>query len=240
MDERVEVSARGVNTALDELKTKAETMVADAKMTKRPTWAPRIILGKDLLNLLFELEWLGGDDLAVARLWSVFTDPRRGEVQCEGFQLRAGEKHNGNKIWTAQYFDKPAVIANLYRQIEAAKSSSTLSFLEDALRITEAKTGGWSFGPHWISYRVKGVDVLAKVRQALELGHARVMDFAGHADEQMRAAGKYCGHCCCCGKALTDPISIELGIGPECRHKFHLSPAAAPGAWLIGGHDAQQ
>lgn len=25
-------------------------------------------------------------------------------------------------------------------------------------------------------------------------------------------------HCCVCGKALRDAISVELGIGPECRH----------------------
>lgn len=27
------------------------------------------------------------------------------------------------------------------------------------------------------------------------------------------------GKCCCCGRALTDPESIELGIGPICREK---------------------
>ena len=55
-----------------------------------------------------------------------------------------------------------------------------------------------------------------------------------HADEQMREGGRFCGHCCICGKALTDPISIELGIGPECRHKFEVTVPKAPGAWIIG------
>ena len=27
------------------------------------------------------------------------------------------------------------------------------------------------------------------------------------------------GKCCRCGRTLTDPTSIELGIGPECRSK---------------------
>jgi len=27
------------------------------------------------------------------------------------------------------------------------------------------------------------------------------------------------GRCCRCGRTLTDPTSIELGIGPECRSK---------------------
>lgn len=28
------------------------------------------------------------------------------------------------------------------------------------------------------------------------------------------------GRCCRCGRTLTDPTSISLGIGPECREKF--------------------
>jgi hypothetical protein len=30
------------------------------------------------------------------------------------------------------------------------------------------------------------------------------------------------GRCCRCGRLLTDPLSIELGIGPECRKTKHL------------------
>ena len=29
--------------------------------------------------------------------------------------------------------------------------------------------------------------------------------------------GKVTGTCCCCGRTLTNPLSIELGIGPICR-----------------------
>lgn len=32
--------------------------------------------------------------------------------------------------------------------------------------------------------------------------------------------GQLMGHCCCCGKALSDPKSVELGIGPVCKQKF--------------------
>jgi hypothetical protein len=33
-------------------------------------------------------------------------------------------------------------------------------------------------------------------------------------------------HCACCGRALLDSVSVELGIGPECRSHFRadLSP----------------
>jgi len=30
------------------------------------------------------------------------------------------------------------------------------------------------------------------------------------------------GKCCCCGKALTDPNSINLGIGPDCAKRFSM------------------
>jgi hypothetical protein len=43
-----------------------------------------------------------------------------------------------------------------------------------------------------------------------------VLDFIGAPDVQMQAAGRLWGHCCICGKELTDPISLERGIGPEC------------------------
>lgn len=34
--------------------------------------------------------------------------------------------------------------------------------------------------------------------------------------------GQNTGSCSCCGRELTNPISIELGIGPICREKFGL------------------
>ena len=34
--------------------------------------------------------------------------------------------------------------------------------------------------------------------------------------------GRESGNCSCCGRELTDPRSIELGIGPICKDKFGL------------------
>lgn len=36
------------------------------------------------------------------------------------------------------------------------------------------------------------------------------------------AYGRQTGSCCCCGRELTDPASIEAGIGPICAGKFGL------------------
>jgi hypothetical protein len=56
-------------------------------------------------------------------------------------------------------------------------------------------------------------------QQALELARARVLDFIGAPDAQMQLAARLCGHCCICFKELTDPISLERGIGPDCLQR---------------------
>jgi hypothetical protein len=53
-------------------------------------------------------------------------------------------------------------------------------------------------------------------QRALTLARARVLDFIGAPDAQMQIAARLWGHCCICGKALTDPLSLERGIGPDC------------------------
>jgi hypothetical protein len=34
------------------------------------------------------------------------------------------------------------------------------------------------------------------------------------------AYGRATGSCSCCGRELTDPVSIEAGIGPICAGRF--------------------
>lgn len=46
--------------------------------------------------------------------------------------------------------------------------------------------------------------------------------------EQACAYGVESHHCLICGKSLTNPESIELGIGPICRAKMGWAPAATP------------
>jgi hypothetical protein len=51
----------------------------------------------------------------------------------------------------------------------------------------------------------------------------------------LRAAGRYCGHCCRCFKALSDPVFLEYDTGPECNGK---SVRDLPGPWISGGQNA--
>ena len=53
-------------------------------------------------------------------------------------------------------------------------------------------------------------------RRAIGLAKARVLEFAGAPGAQMQAAGRLSGHCFNCFRELTDPISLERGIGPDC------------------------
>lgn len=216
---------------LDDLRTKALELALRAagseNFTRRPSWAPRLLVDAELQALLLRLGWIEGKEPAV-RLWSCFTDPRRhnGKVTCDAFELRAGETRVGKKLCVAQFFDKPATIENLKRTIETTSNPYAREYWEDVLARTEAKNAGWSFGSPLHSRR-RDPDRDAMLKRVWELGKERIAEFAGAADEQMRAAGKYYGHCCCCGKALTDPVSIDLGIGPECRHKNEVSVTRA-------------
>lgn len=218
---------------LDELRCLAIKTARADDLTRRPTWAPPLILEGELLDLLHELEWLTPEEKPLARLWAEFTDPRRGEVQCQGFELRAGHVRAGKKIFETQHFDKAAVLARLDRWIEQTQSPDVRRRLEGNRRQTEAIQDGWSYGPKWIRARTR--ERLDKLNHAVELGWRRVMDFAGCPVEQMRRGGRFWGHCCICGKGLTDHKSRELGIGPECRQKLGVTIQALPGEWIIGG-----
>jgi hypothetical protein len=77
----------------------------------------------------------------------------------------------------------------------------------------------------------------AKLRnQVLQLAQQRVLEFVGAPDAQMQAAARLWGHCCICSKALTDPISLERGIGPDCLHarvQFIRANRDKPRDWLV-------
>lgn len=53
---------------IEELRQQAERETADAAKTRRPSWAPALVLTGELLDLCHSLEWLAPDDKPVARL----------------------------------------------------------------------------------------------------------------------------------------------------------------------------
>jgi hypothetical protein len=55
-----------------------------------------------------------------------------------------------------------------------------------------------------------------------ELACQRISAFAGDPYPQMIAGAHVTGNCAICGRQLTDPTSVERGIGPECYG--HIAP----------------
>jgi hypothetical protein len=162
----------------------ATEVVAGYVGKRRPSWAPVLVLGGELLEVLRATETLKPDDRDVARLWCNYTDPRRGPVTCFGFELRAGMKRSGRRIYET------------HRQ----------------------KDGAWSHGPLWAWAQTP--ELLGLLRQSVELGAERVARFAGRPHEEMTIGGLYTGTCSICGRPLSDAVSLQRGIGPECWGNF--------------------
>jgi hypothetical protein len=55
-----------------------------------------------------------------------------------------------------------------------------------------------------------------KRQRVLELARGRVLEFVGAPDAEMQTAARLWGCCCRCGKTLTDPVSLERGVDPDC------------------------
>lgn len=49
---------------------------------------------------------------------------------------------------------------------------------------------------------------------------AKILEIARDPKAAAVAHGKLTGSCSCCGRELTDPVSVENGIGPICQAKF--------------------
>ena len=72
--------------------------------------------------------------------------------------------------------------------------------------------------------------------RAVQLAQQRVLEFVGAPDAQMQLAARLCGHCCFCFRELTDPISLERGVGPDCYHnliEFIRVGSTKPVDWLV-------
>lgn len=64
-------------------------------------------------------------------------------------------------------------------------------------------------GKYLATREAQVLDMIAKVAEAMN-----------NPLEAARAYGKRTGACSCCGRKLTDPVSVRNGIGPICQGKF--------------------
>ena len=51
---------------------------------------------------------------------------------------------------------------------------------------------------------------------------ALLLEIAKNPGAAARMYGKKTGTCCCCGRELTDPVSVANGIGPICAENWGL------------------
>jgi hypothetical protein len=300
------------NQKLDELRIRAEIETANRATTKRPTWAPPVILDGELLELCREVEFLTPDDKPVARLWATFADPkRRGTVirttfskhpmdgvRCRGFEMRAGEPHSGGRMtnavmdvdggWSIAHLSWPHSagikwmrdretrhrdrIDALRRQLEPCPAPKMETAEEIELRL-------WGYGTKDDAIQIHGMVARCLARQATsleqwkereaakrepayiervktqqseaqlkldelqrqiakeeaspdwrykaltrmtELATQRLAQFIGDPEAERRRGAQVTGACFCCGKTLTDTISVERGIGPECVQHLRI------------------
>lgn len=157
------------NAAFKKLREQAEANAYFSKWRRRPYWAPPMIVADELLQLYRNLDYLGPDDPPIARLWAVFAPPEKLVFARKDPDLRC------------EGF-----------QLHAGRSRQKISQI--LFEVRRGKTGHWQFGPKLHT----GSSELDQDRhqwraRAIELARARVLDFAGAPDVQMRLAGRLCG-----------------------------------------------
>jgi hypothetical protein len=245
--------------AFEKLRQRAESDASsDAERSRRPTWAPPMILGEELGELCYTLGYLTDDDKWIGRLWATFATPKRSGrylrehvstlplkgISCRGFQFHAGEARGpahqilfeAQRKETGEWQFGPRWRPAPYQSLKARE-------WERLIRERERSRGevcrfGERYSPEAIQAFERGIEAATRQIDAIdaedlvkaqahrerqqrcgrvfELARARVLDFIGAPDTQMQMAGRLWGHCCICGKELSDPISLERGIGPEC------------------------
>lgn len=87
------------------------------------------------------------------------------------------------------------------------------------MSLTETEVGRFGTQPKYLGKVTKTTGLDSRLSDDVK---AVIM---AAADDPLTAAikyGKESGNCSCCGRELTDPASIEAGIGPVCRDKFGL------------------
>jgi hypothetical protein len=249
-----------VFAAFDRLRERAElTANLDEEgdeRTRRPSWAPPLLLGEELAVACVDLGYLTEDDKWIGRLWAHFASPERKTryfrqkvsqlplhgISCRGFQLFAGSTRQsvGALLFEAQREQSGGWrFGPLHRPAEynSPRQRQWENLIRSREQLPYEVERGW-----WEGRRAEAEARLAKIaadieaidaqdtaeaekyreRQQLkkrvyELARARVLDFVGAPDAQMKQAGRLWEHCCDCGKELTDPLSLERGIGPDCH-----------------------
>jgi len=121
--------------------------------------------------------------------------------------------------------------AGFTRLLEAFNKAAETGLKFPSIRVGELKFSlAPSYGQNAGNVYVKRGDLyLGKINPQGNLSASRDCDNNDRVDiarvgadplAQAIAHGKQTGKCSCCGRELTDPVSIERGIGPICAERF--------------------
>jgi len=248
-----------ISEILETLRQQAELYTADFAGTRRPSWAPALVINEEFAKNLRSLGLLEADDKPIVRLWAKFADPReKGTilrenfglalpgVRCRGFELHAGATRKGECLFRAK------------RGVEGGWDHGpnrwqhtpdfALHILQRDVRLLERnceifasiieQSGGAEQQPNVVRDLEQEQRKLDELREKcqpltaahntrneirthlLELARDRVIEFGGgDLLTQMVAGAHVTGRCGICGKTLTDAVSVERGIGPDCYAK---------------------
>lgn len=130
------------------------------------------------------------------RLQSGESIPMRYLSQCidimTGYPRKAVTHEDGQAVGEGYYLQEDTVY-----KVVASKSTGNL--YAKALHSTEHGSASWDYAPGAMKH--------------LRAAHRLTLD-------QAREMGTRLGACVICGKALTDPDSVERGIGPVCAARI--------------------
>lgn len=115
-----------------------------------------------------------------------------------------------------------SVIEKLFAQAAASKLKRPVFRALDGIAVSKAPEHGRNAGALYVKEgetyagKIVGGKFLA-TREASAAVLPRLLAVAADPLGQAVLYGKQTGNCCCCGRELTNKVSVELGIGPICR-----------------------
>jgi hypothetical protein len=136
------------------------------------------------------------------------------EERCKWVIKQGGSEEQAQRILE---FERKCQAESLARWEKQEQQKRDPVFIE-SMRKREAKIVGWleqlrkdvakeEANPDWRFEVLTRMTVLAT---------DRMLVFAGDAEGERQRGARVTGSCCICGKTLTDKLSLERGIGPEC------------------------
>lgn len=120
--------------------------------------------------------------------------------------------------------------SKIEEMFNTAKASglSKLAFVAAGLKIKPAKAHSVNAGALYVTagrdaYQGKIAGGRFYPISGAEPGTlATLIEIAANPSQAARDYGKRTGVCCCCGRELTDPVSVAAGIGPICASNWGL------------------